>query len=93
MRVVPALLPAGAPPAPVILTAMAELTTAQYDALERAIADRLRISVYRRGTEFVVVPRRLRTSGGREAIESMHPTTGDALVFFVDELDSFEVVR
>ena len=34
---------------------MAELTHAQYDALERAIIERRRLVVNRRGTEYVVV--------------------------------------
>lgn len=72
---------------------MAELTHDQYERLERAIADGTRIAVYRRGTEFIVVPAALRMSDGREAIEAMHPTTGHALTLFLDELDSIEVVQ
>jgi hypothetical protein len=30
---------------------------------------------------------------GREAIEARNPTTGDHLVIFVDDVDSFAVVR
>lgn len=72
---------------------MAELTHDQYERLERAIADGRRIAVYRRGTEFIVVPSALRMREGREAIEALHPTTGHALTLYLDELDSFEVVR
>ena len=72
---------------------MAELTTAQYDALERAITNGTRIAVYRRGSEVVVVPRTLRTLRGREVLESTHPTTGDRMTLYIDELDSIEVVR
>jgi hypothetical protein len=72
---------------------MAELTHAQYEALERAIADRRRIAVYRRGTEYVVVPTALRIEGGREAVEATHPTTGEYLTLYVDEVDSIEVVQ
>ena len=72
---------------------MAELTTAQYDALERAITDGKRISVFRRGPEFVVVPRTLRPDRGREALESTHPTTGDRITLYIDEIDTIEVVR
>ena len=72
---------------------MAELTHDQYERLERAIADGTRIAVYRRGTEFIVVPAALRMADGREAIEAMHPTTGHALTLFLDELDSIEVVQ
>jgi len=38
---------------------MAQLNHAQYDTLERAITDKRRIAVVRRGTEYVVVPSRL----------------------------------
>jgi hypothetical protein len=71
---------------------MAELTTAQYDALEAAITRGTRVSIYRRGTEFVVIPRTLRTYRGRETLETKHPTTGDRLTFYLDELDTIEVV-
>ena len=69
-----------------------QLTAAQYDALERAIADGRRLSVWRRGTEFVIVVDRLRVSGGREALEAHHPTTGDRLTLYIDELEGIEVV-
>jgi hypothetical protein len=70
-----------------------EWTHNQYDALEGAILRGSRIAAYRRGTEFVVIPTRLRTIRGREAVEATHPTTGDAITLYLDEMDSFEVVR
>ena len=72
---------------------MAQLTHQQYDALERAITDRRRVAVWRRGTEYVVVPEQLRMVSGREAIDARNPTTGDHLRLFLDELDAIEVVR
>jgi hypothetical protein len=72
---------------------MAQLTHEQYDRLERAIRIGQRIAVYRRGTEYVVIPERLRLDQGRESIEARNPTTGDHLRLFLDELDSFEVVQ
>ena len=84
-----AVLPVSEPmPRPTIT----QLTTAQYDALERAIADGRRLSVWRRGSEFVVIVDRLRVAGGREALEAHHPTTGDALTLYIDELEAIEVV-
>lgn len=71
---------------------MAELTHEQYERLERAVATRQRIAVYRRGTEYVVVPDRLQVHQGRERLETRNPTTGDQLVLYIDELDGFEVV-
>lgn len=72
---------------------MTEWNHQQYDLLERAILSGERIAAYRRGTEYVVVPMRLRMISGREAVEATHPTTGDAITLYLDELDSFEVVR
>ena len=72
---------------------MAQLTHDQYDALERAITNGVRIAVWRRGTEYIVVPQRLRLADGREAIEAMHPTTGHELTLYVDEVDAIEVVQ
>jgi hypothetical protein len=69
-----------------------QLNATQYDALERAIADRRRLSVWRRGTEFLIIVDRLRVTGGREALEAHHPTTGDKLTLYIDELEGIEVV-
>lgn len=72
---------------------MAQLTVAGYDALENAIRDGVRISVRRRGADFIVIPTRLWLRGRREAIEALHPTTGQPLTLWVDEADSIEVVK
>lgn len=67
-------------------------TTDEYDRLERAVARGQRIAVYRRGTEYIVIPRSLTARRGREVIEARNPTTGDDLTLFIDELDSMEIV-
>jgi hypothetical protein len=72
---------------------MAQFNHEQYDALERAVIEGRRIAVFRRGTEYVVIPERLRVSGGREALEARHPTTGDRITLWLDEVDAIEVVR
>jgi hypothetical protein len=72
---------------------LTEWTHTQYDILERAIQAGRRIAAYRRGTEYVVVPMRLRVISGREAVEATHPTTGDQITLYLDEMDSFEVVK
>ena len=72
---------------------MAQLSTTQYDQLERAVSRGERIAVYRRGTEYILVPLRLVLRGGRELIEARNPTTGDDMRLFIDELDAIEVVR
>lgn len=69
-----------------------QLNASQYDALERAIANGRRLVVWRRGTEFVIVVDKLRVTGGREALEAHHPTTGDRLTLYIDELEGIEVV-
>ena len=70
-----------------------DATTAQSDALEGAIAGGRRLAVWRRGTEYLVIPHALRVVGGREALDTRHPNTGDALRLWIDEIDRFEVVR
>ena len=72
---------------------MTEWTHRQYDMLEKAIQSGRRIAAFRRGTEYVVVPTMLRMISGREAVEATHPTTGDRITLYLDELDSFEVVK
>lgn len=72
---------------------MTELSHVQYDLLERAVLRGQRIAVFRRGTEYIVIPERLSTRGRREAIEARNPTTGDHLTLYIDELDALEVVR
>lgn len=72
---------------------MAQLTHAQYDALEHAVTKGTRIVVYRRGTEYIVVPLALRMKDGRELIEARNPTTGDSMMLYLDEMDAIEVVR
>lgn len=71
---------------------MVQFTHTQYDSLERAITDRRRIAVIRRGMEYVVVPSKLVLERGREAIYARHPS-GSVMTFYVDELESFEVVK
>jgi hypothetical protein len=69
-----------------------QLTTRQYDALESAITHERRISVRRRGTEYVGVPKKLWSQGNREAMSILHPTTGEEITIFLDEIDTLEVV-
>lgn len=69
-----------------------QLTHTQYDALERAISDGRRVAVWRRGTEYVVIPLRLRVVDGHEEITARHPTTGEEIVLRLDEMDSMETV-
>ena len=72
---------------------MTEWSHRQYDMLERAILNGKRIAAYRRGTEYVIVPTGLRMISGREAVDATHPTTGDQITLYLDEMDSFELVK
>ncbi len=69
------------------------MSVADYDRLERAIVDGKRLSFWRRGTEYLVIPERLRLAAGREVVLARHPSTGQRLELFIDELDSIEVIR
>jgi len=71
---------------------VAQLTSTQYDALERAIVDGQRIAVRRRGTEFLVIPESIGSRHGRETIEARHPTTGEHLTLVIEDVDEIEVV-
>ncbi|MBI3790910.1 MAG: hypothetical protein HY275_08525 [Gemmatimonadetes bacterium] len=63
-----------------------------YDRLEHAIDHGRRVAIRRRGTEYLVIPKRLKLEGGREAVDATHPTTGDVMRFWIDELDGWDVV-
>jgi hypothetical protein len=71
---------------------VSQLTHDEYDLLERAVTRGQRIAVYRRGTEYIVVPLALQVRAGREVIEARNPTTGDDLSLYIDELDAIETV-
>ena len=72
---------------------MAQLSSTQYDALERAIVDGQRIAVRRRGTEFLVIPMSIGLRSGKETIEALHPTTGERLTLVIEEIEDIEVVK
>lgn len=71
---------------------MRQLNHRQYDALESAITHGKRISIRRRGTEFVGIPKKLWTEGQREAVSILHPTTGEEITVYLDEIDRLDVV-
>lgn len=71
---------------------MAQLSVKQYDIIEDAVSRGHRIAVWKRGTEFVIVPIALRTVNGRECIDTRHPATGAPLRLWLDEVESVETV-
>lgn len=72
---------------------MAQLSVKQYDTIENAVAKGRRIGVWRRGTEYLIIPLALRVVNRRECIDTRHPATGASLRLWLDELDSVEDVR
>jgi transcriptional regulator len=72
---------------------MKQLNHRQYDSLESAITHGRRVSIYRRGTEFIGVPKRLYSKGQREAVDIHHPTTGEEVTVYLDEIERLEVVE
>jgi len=67
-------------------------TPQRMDQLERAARDGRRVLVARRGTEFIVIARRLTTAGRQEALVGHLPITGEELVFPLGDLDDFQVI-
>lgn len=76
-----------------LLSSDVQLSSSQYDQLERAITDGTRLAIMRRGTEFLVIPERLRLVNGREVIVARHPSTGQHIELVLDELDALELVK
>jgi hypothetical protein len=68
------------------------LTPDALDALERAVRERRRIALRRRGTEYVVVAEGLATAGRDETLEARLPMTGELLQFRLRDLDVFAVL-
>ncbi|HET7043029.1 MAG TPA: hypothetical protein VFI13_13510 [Gemmatimonadales bacterium] len=62
------------------------------DQLERAVRDGLRISLMRRGSEHIVIARRLTTVRSRDAVVGLVPMSGHELTFVLDELDDFQLL-
>ena len=62
------------------------------DQLERAIRDRRRVALSRRGSEFIVVAVALRSNGRQEVFAGQLPMTGEQLEFVLEEIDWFQVV-
>jgi hypothetical protein len=68
------------------------LTPDALDALERAVRERRRIALRRRGTEYVVVAESLIAGDRDETLEARLPMTGELLQFQLRDLESFAVL-
>lgn len=69
-----------------------DLSAEALDALERAVRERRRVALRRRGMEYVVVAERLNTNEREEALEGRLPMTGEVLSFPLRELEFFAVL-
>jgi hypothetical protein len=61
------------------------------ERLERAIVEESRVQLTRRGTEYVVVPREIRSTGPSDSLVGI-TSTGDELTFALNEIDDFVVL-
>jgi hypothetical protein len=62
------------------------------EQLEQAARLGRRVVLRRRGTEYVVVARRVFHAGRRDALIGLLPMTGEELRFDLEELDEFHVL-
>ena len=67
-------------------------TPERMDRLESAARRGLRVTLSRRGTEYVVVARRVEVVGGKETFVGFLPMTGEELSFALNDIDAFEVI-
>jgi uncharacterized protein with PhoU and TrkA domain len=67
-------------------------TPERMEQLESATRQGRRVVLRRRGTEYVVVARRLLHLGQRDALVGMLPMTGEELRFELEDLDEFHVL-
>ena len=67
-------------------------TTQRMDQLENAVRRGLRVVLTRRGTEYIVVARRVATVGRKEALIGHLQMTGEELPFILEEIDHFQVI-
>lgn len=63
----------------------------EIDRLERAIVDGSRVQLSRRGTEYMIVPREIRSRGVSEVLIGT-TNAGDRLTFALDEIERFDVI-
>lgn len=62
------------------------------DQLESAVRRGKRVSLMRRGTEYIVTALRLTSRDNRDALVGRLPMTGEELEFLLEDLDEFQVV-
>jgi hypothetical protein len=68
-------------------------TNDRMDQLENAARKNLRVSLTRRGTEYVVTAIRVTSVDQHEALIGFLPMTGEELTFRLDEIEGFQVIE
>ena len=68
-------------------------TTGRMDQLENAARRGLRVSLIRRGTEYIVVAVRVTSEDQHEVLVGRLPMTGEELTFRLDQIESFQVIE
>lgn len=67
-------------------------TPERMEQLEHAVQNRKRVTLRRRGNEYVVVAAGIKQSRGREALAGYLAMTGEEMLFVLGELDHFQVL-
>lgn len=67
-------------------------TPDRMEQLEHAVRRRKRVTLRRRGNEYVVIACGITTSRGRDALSGFLAMTGEELLFVLDDIDHFQVV-
>lgn len=67
-------------------------TPERMEQLEHAVQNRRRVTLRRRGNEYVVVAAGLKQSRGREALAGYLAMTGEEMLFVLADLDHFQVL-
>ena len=68
-------------------------TPERMEQLEHAVRNRKRVTLRRRGNEFVVVASALTRDRGRDALAGYLSMTGEELLFALDDIDQFQVLE
>jgi hypothetical protein len=67
-------------------------TPERLDQLESAARRGRRVALMRRGTEYVIVARRLENDGRRDTLVGILPMTGEEMRFVLEEVDWFQAL-
>lgn len=67
-------------------------TPQRMEQLERAARLGSRVALMRRGTEYIVLARRIQQIRGKETLIGYLPMTGEELRFELNDLDEFQVL-